>query len=151
MRPFLTIRDLIDADRRYLDEGKLGAQTDTFGIRKCFYDYRDGRRCAVGAVLPERTLTRIHRDGLNNQPVKLLKRRVKMENFNVFAITQYIHDSWAQRGEFYGYDIEKRSDPVPSVVVAFIAERKGKIADESMFRDWLDLLDTLYPAEGAAS
>lgn len=137
-----TIRQLIDSNREVLAARKLGAILH----RVCNYDYGDGCRCAVGAVLNESDLTNI-RWKYNERAVGGLVRDkiIEVENLDVFSATQDLHDAWARRVRYFVSTKLLPGENFPQELYDFLFRLQNQQVLESNYVQWLDLLDKHFP------
>jgi len=112
MAQHLTLREVIDANRKALAERRLGAflftrpveeelsQLSEKPANRCLYDYGDGHGCAIGVALNPETIAEIHRRNHNPVNVGGLMRNglITCEDSEVIAISriQRAHDNWAR-------------------------------------------------------
>ncbi len=92
----LTLRDVVTACRKALDDATLGALKH----HSCEYDYGDGFHCAVGAALTNETLSLIRDRGLNKDPIQRLTAcygiiEIGPYDLEKISVLQDLHDSWA--------------------------------------------------------
>lgn len=100
----LTLKKVIKANRKALEEGTLGAlsQSGVKGaIGGCMYEYPDGRHCAIGSALNKTTIKAVKDADENTSIVNNLESGgfIKLEGSkkqkNITRFLQNLHDRWA--------------------------------------------------------
>lgn len=141
----ITIRAIVDANRKALAERRLGA----FAHKSCQYKYDDGKRCAIGVVFSEAFAARLVQENDNflaiNEVRLAYRGEVLLEHIPIVRMTQRLHDSWAVQDAMRDDGNDFPAGPIQD----FVRKHSDTIITESVFRAWIDLLDTTYPA-GAA-
>lgn len=156
----ISIRQLIDANKRALDERKLGAfraaqmEPPAQHRHLCLYRYPDGCGCAIGVALPEEVISQIVGNHLNSASLgKLtwespdLNTPVEYEDRKIFEITQLLHDGWLRGTESWSNHALPLARLLGPVYGAFmdVHSRAFPILNEEAFRAWIDFLDAMHP------
>lgn len=135
---YLSLREIIDANRRALLDGTLAAAS---GAKVCQYTY-DGEkyRCAVGLVLTPETVEEIAGRGIQGDSIRELRNRsivaTDPTEFPYINALQKLHDAWT---------VDTRLNPplvdlVQGEIRGWLAARKGDEISEvyPAFLDWLE-------------
>lgn len=145
----ITNRDIVDANRRALTDGTLGAVQ---GFEYCSYDYGYGVRCAIGVVLNHESMAKVESWDLNSMSVNALvgKSRtndvpfVEFEDIKVAKLTQNLHDAWAEERGLKPLSDWNVTLDIP-IMIDFMLKKnisKDALINRELFEKWLDYVET---------
>jgi len=90
----ITVKEVVTACKAALKNFTLGG----FNHDACYYAYDDGSRCAIGTVLTDESLAKIHEDDRNASDVGDLENAgiIVCDDYASISHIQTLHDEWAQ-------------------------------------------------------
>lgn len=147
----LTVRGVVEACKKALADRTLGA----FHTKTCRYVYQDNEApalgCAIGVALPDHIRRYVADRAVNGSPVGALIASRKLANpseadLNVLKITQALHDNWAGNETLVLPLTVILASDMAEPLKAFVVERNSGYVGETAFREWIALLDEMYPA-----
>lgn len=138
----ISIRKLIDGNRKALAEGTLGALNRQ---SQCFYEYPNGCRCGIGTAFSNYAIGRLKKKRVNDRGVNRLVSAglVEFEDFSVAEAIQELHDHWA-----LGFPFQPTctsNEKMRPLLKAHLNGLRGVDLTRDHYEAFLNILDILYP------